>query len=151
MASEYANNSELMFDFSAIEELDPSLADGCTAIYDREVSMEIRNQTGAEEVRQGTMESIKVKMLLLGNEESPSAIRVELSSEADLFFHYVHVIDGDGYRRVQNQQKLMVDFSDYPNVLIRMLNLCIREVSEHRYIFIFILHLILLCILPIAP
>jgi hypothetical protein len=32
--------------------------------------------------------------------------------------------------QVQEHQKLMVDFPEYPNVLIRMLNSCIKE--PHR-------------------
>ena len=33
------------FDFSAIEEQDPSVADGHRVLYDREVPVEIRDQT----------------------------------------------------------------------------------------------------------
>lgn len=123
-------------DIAAIEELDPSLTDGSTIIYDREVPVEVRNQIGEDPVRQGTVESIKVKLLLLGAEQEPSLIRVELSSEADLFFHYVHVIDESAFRRVQEQQKLMIQFADYANVLIRMLNACIRETTTNLAIFL---------------
>jgi hypothetical protein len=35
-----------------------------------------------------------------------------------------------GFVQVQEHQKLMVDFPEYPNVLIRMLNNCIKE--PHR-------------------
>lgn len=122
-------------DFSSIEEMDPSLADGYHTVYDREVPLEIRNQQGNEEVKQGTLESIKVKMLLLGPDESPISVRLEFSSEADLFYHYMHIIDENGYRQVQIAQKLMVEFPDYPNVLIRMLNSCIREPHIHLGIF----------------
>jgi hypothetical protein len=52
----------LIFDWNAIDEMDPSLADGYRTIYDREVPFEIRNQIGTEEVRQGTLESIKVRI-----------------------------------------------------------------------------------------
>ncbi len=64
------------FDFTAIEEMDPSLgtrilsdsaiADGHKVIYDREVPFELRIQepnAGPQEV--GTLEAIKVKVLVL--------------------------------------------------------------------------------------
>lgn len=63
-------------------------------------------------------------------------VRVELSSEADLFFHYLHVIDEVSFRKVQEQQKLMINFLDYANVMIRMLNACIRDPQTHMAIFL---------------
>jgi hypothetical protein len=126
-----------LFDFSAIEELDPSIADGYRIIYDREVPVEVRTEGVDGLAENGTMEAIKVKMLMLGPEESPSSIRIEFSSEADLFFHYLHEMDDDIYRRVQESQKLMVPFVDYANVLIRMTNQVIRE--PHQYLAIFLL------------
>uniref|UniRef100_A0A7S1UA25 HP domain-containing protein n=1 Tax=Phaeomonas parva TaxID=124430 RepID=A0A7S1UA25_9STRA len=77
------------FDMSAIEEMDPSCAEGFNVIYDREVPFELRvqqNQDGPSQV--GTLEAIKVKILLQGDDARPSAVRIELSSEADLFYHY---------------------------------------------------------------
>lgn len=91
----------------------------------------MRNQAVDEEARQGTLELIKIKLLLQGAEDSPTAIRLEMSSEADLFFHYIHASDTERFPAVQKEQKLMVDFSDYPAVLIKMLNLCIVEPHIH--------------------
>ena len=34
----------------------------------------------------------------------------------DRFFHYTHTLDEQGFRLVQEQQKLMVDFAEYPTV-----------------------------------
>lgn len=124
-------------ELNPLDELDPSLGDGYRAIYDREVPMEIRHHyPGEQTISTGTLEAIKVKMLLLGDDESPSSIRLELSSESDLFFHYNHTIDEHDFQMVQEQQKLVVAFHEYPNILIRMLNNCIREPHTHLAIFI---------------
>mmetsp|Transcript_2976 Transcript_2976/g.4512 ORF Transcript_2976/g.4512 Transcript_2976/m.4512 type:complete len:221 (-) Transcript_2976:245-907(-) len=124
-------------DFNPMDEIDPSLGDGFHVIYDREVPMEIRHHyAGDDSISTGTLEAIKVKMLVLGNDENPSSIRLELSSESDLFFHYIHMIDEHDFQVIQEQQKLVVDYSEYPNVLIRMLNACIREPHTHLAIFI---------------
>ncbi|GMI62599.1 hypothetical protein ScalyP_jg1629 [Parmales sp. scaly parma] len=124
------------FDFTSIEEMDPSIADGYRVIYDREVPFELRMdvQNGPQQV--GTLEAIKAKVLVLGDEHCLQSIRIELSSEADLFYHYIHVIDESGFQGVQEQQKLMVEFADYPNVLIRMLNNCIKEPHSHLAVFV---------------
>lgn len=54
------------FDFSAIDEMDPSLGEGHTLVYDREAPFELRIQdanNGPQEV--GTLEAIRVKLLQL--------------------------------------------------------------------------------------
>jgi hypothetical protein len=99
--------------------------------------MEIRHHyTGDESISTGTLEAIKVKMLLSGADDSPHSIRLEMSSENDLFFHFSHSIDVQDFHLVQEQQKLVVDYTEYPNVLIRMLNACIREPHQHLAIFV---------------
>jgi hypothetical protein len=99
--------------------------------------MEIRHHYGSDEtISAGTVEAVKVKMLLLGTDDHPTSIRLELSSESDLFFHFMHMIDEQDFQSIQEQQKLVVDYSEYPNILIRMLNSCIREPHTHLSIFI---------------
>jgi len=127
------------FDFSAIEEMDPSLAEGHHVIYEREVPFELRIQDstrGPQEV--GTLESIKVKILILGEDTNPQHIKVELTSENDLFFHYVHSKDETGFRNLQESQRLMVEFSELPSILVRMLNSCIKE--PHTFLAVLIMH-----------
>ena len=84
----------------------------------------------------GTLEAIKVKILIMGEEQNPLTLRIELTSENDLFFHFNHNLDEHGFRQVQDHQKLMVDFPEYPNVLIRMLNNCIKEPHSHLAVFV---------------
>lgn len=117
---------------------DPSLSGGHRVVYEREVPFELRVQQADANTPQeaGTLEAVRVKLLLLGDEASPSAFRVELTSENDLFFHYTHTLDGPGFRQVQEAQKLMVEFGEYAQVLIRMLDTCIREPHSHLAVFV---------------
>ena len=49
------------FDFSAIEEMDPSLSGGHRVIYDREVPFELRVQQVSEVPQEvGTLEAVRV-------------------------------------------------------------------------------------------
>ena len=64
------------FDFSAIDELDPSLQAGHTVVYDREAPFELRihdARSGPQEV--GTLEAIRVKVLVLGSTQANHMIQ----------------------------------------------------------------------------
>lgn len=129
-----ASDSGPSFDFTSLDELDPSLSNGFRILYEREVPLEVRNQNG--DGRQGgTLELIKVKILTVGSDDAPTAIRLEMSSEVDLFFHYQHFVDERVFSKIQEAQKLMVDLSDYPTILVRMLNACIKEPHINLGIF----------------
>ena len=64
--------------------------------------------------------------------ERPVSCRVELSSENDLFFHFAHTLDEEGYRTVVAEQKLMIEFPQYAAVLIKMLNNCIKDPERYK-------------------
>jgi hypothetical protein len=125
-----------------VEEVDPSLAEGHTVIYDREVPLEMRAEEGAgagaggRRELVGSMEAIKVKILTLGDEFALQQVRVELSSENDLFFHFTHTLEEAVYAEVQEHQKLMASFTEYPNIMIKMLNACIKDSSTHLAVFL---------------
>lgn len=119
------------FDFAGIEELDPSLADGHRIIYEREVPFEMRLQeSDAGPQDMGTLEAIRAKVLVLGDDDVPVNVRIELSSENDLFFHFTHEVDAEGFRAIQNEQKLMIDFHQYPAILARSFNNAINDAQR---------------------
>jgi len=124
-------------ELAAVEETDPSLAQGHKVVYDRECPFELRVQADATPQEVGTLEAVRCKILVLGEEHSPQHIRVELTSENDLFFHFTHSADERGFRHMQEQQKLMVDFPEYVTVLVKSLNSCIKE--PHSFLAVFIM------------
>lgn len=77
-------------DYTQIEENDPSLAEGHRLVFDREVPFELRleDNNGPQEV--ASFESIRAKILITGEDNNPNQIRIELSCENDLFFHFTH-------------------------------------------------------------
>ncbi|KAJ1627329.1 hypothetical protein T492DRAFT_1025923 [Pavlovales sp. CCMP2436] len=132
-ASYGAGGSALtQFDFSAIDEMDPALSSGQVILYDREVPFELRvHSSGDGNGDVGTLEAVRVKVMTLGEGAGLVSVTAELTSESDLFFHHAHVMDARSFRAVQDQQRLMVDFAEYPAVLVRMLNACIKEPHTH--------------------
>ena len=77
-------------DYTHIEENDPSLGDGHVLVFDREVPFELRleDNSGPQEV--ASFESIRAKILVMGEDSYPTQVRIELSCENDLFFHFTH-------------------------------------------------------------
>lgn len=118
------NMPDAFSDLRLVDEMDPSLADGHTLIYDREVPVELRTADAKTSVHDvGSSENLRIKLLLREGEH----IRIELMSENDLFFHYTCSITAAGYRQLTEDQRLLVDFAEFPAILIKMLNRCIRS------------------------
>ena len=132
------NSNDILanFDFSEIEEKDPSLSEGHKLLYDREVPFELRleDSNGPQEV--ASFEAIRCKILLGGDENSPSQIRIELSCENDLFFHFTSDVDEETFKVMQDNQKLCIQFNEYSNLTKRLLNNCINEPQSYIAVFI---------------
>mmetsp|Transcript_142632 Transcript_142632/g.251772 ORF Transcript_142632/g.251772 Transcript_142632/m.251772 type:complete len:353 (-) Transcript_142632:15-1073(-) len=112
---------------------DPSLLEGHSVVYDRECPFELR----VEEIDEaGALEPIRCKVLVLGSREHPENCRIELSSERDIFFHYIHNVDEQSFLRLQDRHKLHINFSEYVSFLIKMLNTCITEPHLQLAIFV---------------
>ena len=70
------------FDFSAIEDMDPSLSGGHRVIYDREVPFELRVQQVSEVPQEvGTLEAVRVKILIVGEDSSPVSMGPRVAAQ----------------------------------------------------------------------
>ena len=59
-----------------------------------------------------------------GPETKPTGCRVEVSSDSDLFFFFVHQVDPQSFHEVKEAQALNGDFKDYPSIIIKTANKC---------------------------
>ena len=136
ITNDSGNNILSNFDFREIDAKDPSLSEGHKLIYNREVPFELRleDTDGPQEV--ASFEAIRCKILLGGEENNPSQIRIELSCENDLFFHFTSDIDEEAFKVMQENQKLTVNFNEYSNLTKRLLNNCINEPQSYIAVFI---------------
>ena len=135
--SEQNNNNILTnFDFSEIDAKDPSLSEGHKLLFNREVPFELRleDTDGPQEV--ASFELIRCKVLIAGDENNIIQIRIELSCENDLFFHFTSDIDEESYKIMQENQKLTVNFGEFCNLLKRLFNNCINEPQSYISVFI---------------
>ena len=115
--SDSGNNILSNFDFTSIYSKDPSLSEGHKLLYNREVPFELRleDKDGPQEV--ASFESLGCKVLYKGQENNINQIRIELSCENDLFFHFTSDIDEETFKLMQENQKLTVNFGEFCNLL----------------------------------
>ena len=134
--SDSGNNILCNFDFSEIDAKDPSLSEGHKLLYNREVPFELRleDNDGPQEV--ASFESIRCKVLTAGEENNIIQIRIELSCENDLFFHFTSDIDEETFKIMQENQKLTVNFKEFSNLLKRLFNNCVNEPQSYISVFI---------------
>ena len=136
--SQNFNNSDFLtnIDFREIEEKDPSLNDGHKLLYDLEVPFELRleDDNGPQEV--GSFEYIRCKILLNGEEKNPIHIRIELSCENDLFFHFTGDVDEETFKVMEENQKLKIKFFEYSNLLKKLFDSCIKQPQLFNSVFI---------------
>lgn len=106
-------------------------------MYEREVPFELRKNESASTAQSGILEAVRVKVLVMGEDGAVQDVRVEISAESDLFFHYFHEMNEQAFQAFKQQQKLMVDFAEYPSTLVRMLNNCIKEPNSFFTLFVY--------------
>lgn len=76
-------------------------------------------------------EAIIVKLLTRGTEDGLASMRIELSSETDLFFYYSHALTAETFGALREEQRLKIDFMEFPDSLIKMFNSCIRDAKVY--------------------
>ena len=133
------NNILTNFDFRAIDEKDPSLSEGHKLFFCNDIPFEIRIEENNEDKKQNdiaSFELIKCKILMGGNVNNPSIIRIELSCEQDLFFHYTSDIDEETFSIMQESQKINAEFLEFGNLVKKLLNNCINMPQIYLAIFI---------------
>ena len=122
---------------SGVDELDPSLADGFSLFYERECPFELRVRSKSDERPEvGNLEGIIVRILIKEDSQGMQGVRIELSSENDLFFHYMHFTSADTFRKIHDPQRLMVDFPEYPQMLKKMVQNCYQMPHSHLAVFV---------------
>eukprot|EP00356_Strombidium_inclinatum_P016950 CAMPEP_0170508310 /NCGR_PEP_ID=MMETSP0208-20121228/61965_1 /TAXON_ID=197538 /ORGANISM="Strombidium inclinatum, Strain S3" /LENGTH=158 /DNA_ID=CAMNT_0010791125 /DNA_START=204 /DNA_END=677 /DNA_ORIENTATION=+ len=63
-----------------------------------------------------------MKVLVMGEENDPGGVRFELTSEEDIFFHYVCNINEQGFKQMKMEQMLNIEFTDFLRVITKMIN-----------------------------
>ena len=117
------------------EPIDPSLKNGHRLIMVQRIPIELRIQEEGQPSQVGKMVDIDCKLLALYRGKTLSEVRLEITTEADLFFNYSHYLNADNFRGTQQDHKLLVNLNDYPDMLQRLLVNCANKPQEFISIF----------------
>lgn len=128
--------SQLEKDFLSVQQADPSLADGSRIVYDREVPLELRAVVAGESSA-GSLEQFRIKVLANGEDRNLASMRIEITSESDIFFHYTCIINDQGFLRLRDDEHLVCEFPEFLMTVLKMFNRCVREPG--RFIGAFLL------------
>lgn len=116
-------------DFSQIESKDPSLANGYKIFYNKEVPLDLKLETkeGIKDV--GSFQQIKFKILskVDKNEEKSNRIKIELSWEKDILFHFFNITDENTFLKLKKSQDLNIDFPKYADLVKLLCENCINN------------------------
>ena len=96
-----------------LSDLDPSSQGGFRVLFAREVPLEMRLQTSdVAPAEAGSLEAVLCKVAVREvGDGRPAAVKVELSSEGDLFFHYTHMVDERAFAAMRDEQKVRLALS----------------------------------------
>ena len=115
--------------FLTIESKDPSLNDGFKIIYNKEVPLDIKLKTNEEIKEIASYELIRCKLLsdTYNKEGVPQRVKLELSWESDLLFHYINIVDEMTFLDMKKKQNLNIDFPQYCDLVIKICDNCIKD------------------------
>ncbi|CDW72981.1 UNKNOWN [Stylonychia lemnae] len=97
--------------------MDPSLYDGHKVIFDELMPVEVKLLDDDE----GVIEELRIRVLILGDERQPMNIKIEITSESDIFFFYQNTTNEEKFRVIQEQQKLSLDYHDFTGMVLKIL------------------------------
>ena len=97
-------------DLSNIEAKDPSLTDGFKIIYNKEIPIDIKLETSQGPKDIASFEPINFKVLsdAVSKESTPSRVKIILSWESDLLFHYTNIVDEETFLGMKKKQNLNI-------------------------------------------
>ena len=113
--------------------MDPSAAKGFVMSFQTQIPVELRIIETADQL--GTIENIDLKLFIKGPKNDPKEIKIELSSEVDLFFHYTHIRNVDNFRDLQRKHKLLIKLTEYPALMDNLLKNVINSPTQYLAVF----------------
>lgn len=125
------------FDFGEINKKDPSLAAGFKLLFDKEIPFKIVNEEKKSNNEVESYESLRCKIFYRFDESAEPLVRIEVSCESDLFFHYTSEVNEEIFKVIKESQKLQTDFSEYNALVKKMFFNCINE--PHIYFCVFVI------------
>ena len=142
--SNIQNNRNLELDnaipkpnLSIIESKDPSISEGFKIIYNKEVPMDLKLDTseGIKDIALFQLIRFKILSNAASKEEVPTEIKIELSWEKDLLFHYTNSVGENEFSEIKKNQNFHINFSQYCDIICKICDDCINSPDTFMSIF----------------
>ena len=118
-----------------VDNKDPSLGRYFSKIYEEEVPFEIRIEK--DELNQKSIfETLLIKILLSEEMSQNNDIRIEIACDKDIHFYYICDINLQLFEEIKKNQKLTCNYDQFSDLLIKFLDLCIKETKKYLAVFL---------------
>ena len=142
-SSELQSNGEFKIaisdpDLSIFNGRDPSLSNSFKIIYNKRVPMEIKLKAKNKEKDLSSFEPIICKLLIDNDNENniTNHIKIELSCENDIYFHFTNIIDENKFKVIKKEQNLNINFSEFCQLFEKICENCRAYPNEYICFFI---------------
>ena len=119
-----------------IDYQDPSLGNNLIKIYEEEVPFEIRIENeNLSDNDKSIFQSLLCKVFITDESIETINIKIEIANDKDLFFYYSSEINSSLFDKIKEKQKLTCDFTNFADLLMKYLDLCIDEQKSYLAVF----------------
>ena len=102
---------------------DPTVPEGSQVIYSSEHCFVIRIQEKPELVQTlKEPEQLRVKLMVEYEHDFPKNIKMELTSDTEIYFNFVFECNDWDFKRIKANQNFFIEFREYPDFIIKNLN-----------------------------
>jgi len=117
--------------FPKIDEMDPCIPKGSKVLFDGTVPFEVRIGEINQRQNTQTIQNLRVRVMqseyIFEGQTKISEIKIEITSEEDIFFYLKTVINHTIFNSIQGTQKLTINFHELAPLLVKILSLCIYD------------------------
>lgn len=111
---------------------DPTLSDGFSVVYDRQLNLEFRNLQNEESENK----VVRVRVLVEKENKILKEVRLEVMDDGDLFFLVEASFTEETFATMSKEHELLISFDAFPSEISQMLDLSTSS-SEERYTITF--------------
>jgi hypothetical protein len=111
-------------------EVDPSIKAGGKILFDREIPLQVQRQ-GERSAPIPT----HIRVVVGSKESETEPVRVELTTDSDLYLLYEAEFNQDAYAELQSKQGLDVGFSEVAAAVVELVNLVMTEGQGYEVLF----------------
>ena len=133
---ELTEEEKFFVDFSStnLDNKDPSLEGKFYKLYEEEIPFEIRIKD-EKPPNDSIFTNLLCRIYYKLQNNILANVKVEINYDKDIFFYYISNLDIQTFKKLQENQKLLKNFRDFPEILGKYLELC--DYDKEHYLAVF--------------